>query len=46
MISGDHHATAVEVARKAGIVTLADLEQEDTVMDSAKFREIVGTIVQ
>jgi len=45
MISGDHHATAVEVARKAGIITLADLEQEDTVMDSAKFREIVGTIV-
>jgi magnesium-transporting ATPase (P-type) len=34
MISGDHHSTAVEVARKAGIVTLEDLELEDTVMDA------------
>lgn len=44
MISGDHHDTAVQVARKAGIITAEDLEIEDCVMDAAKFREKVGGI--
>ena len=45
MISGDHHETAVEVARKAGIINIEDLEeQEDVVMDAEKFRNLVGEI--
>lgn len=46
MISGDHHDTAVEVARKAGIITYEDLKIEDCVMDAQKFREKVGNIEQ
>lgn len=44
MISGDHHATAVKVALKAGIISPEDLEIEDCVMDAAKFRDKVGGI--
>jgi len=44
MISGDHYETAKKVAYKAGILSDADLANQNCVMDAEKFREEVGRL--
>jgi magnesium-transporting ATPase (P-type) len=46
MISGDHYETAKKVAYKAGILSDADLQNQNCVMDAEKFREEVGRLDQ
>lgn len=46
MISGDHYETAKKVAVKAGILTDADLQNQNSVMDAEDFRNLVGRLDQ
>lgn len=46
MISGDHVETAKRTALKAGIVSEADLENPNTVMEAEAFRDLVGGLVE
>ena len=46
LISGDHNETAKRVAYKAGILSDADLQNQNCVMDAEKFREEVGRLDQ
>lgn len=46
MISGDHYETAKRVAYKAGILSDADLQNQNCVMDAQDFRNLVGGLDQ
>jgi len=46
MISGDHVETAKKTAFKAGILTEADMENPNSVMEAEAFRDLVGGLVE
>jgi magnesium-transporting ATPase (P-type) len=42
MISGDNLQTAIEVAKRAGILTEGEEKTDKSVMEGSEFREYVG----
>ena len=46
MLSGDHIDTAIEAAKRAGIITEAEEKDEKVCMTGKRFREQVGNVIR
>jgi magnesium-transporting ATPase (P-type) len=44
MLSGDNLYTAIDAAKKAGILTEAEEKEDKSCMTGKKFRELVGGV--
>ncbi len=46
MLSGDHIATAIDAAKRAGIITASEENDESICMTGERFRELAGGVIR